>query len=207
MGLELAGGVHTSTLRKGMDAPFPTELCPAAECELATTHQRIRVCRLRIRPSLRNSLSVNIAKPLCGRFRRQFVTADHHRGKTVPELSPTTWGQVVWVDQMIRMHHCSCDRRCPKFMYVGGPFLACCPLPRAPDPPHDMSETYVCGSERGLMSFLRIGHLRVGAVAVGQQCRAAGGLRMRRWPPFFGRLGRTWEHDRRAKCEGGETEL
>lgn len=51
-------------------------------------------------PSLkRNSLSVDMAKPLCGRFRRQFVTADHHKGKTVPELSPTTWARWYgWVE-------------------------------------------------------------------------------------------------------------
>lgn len=56
---------------------------------------------------------------------------------------------------------------------------------------------------KGLMSCLHTGYLTVGALAVGQQCRAAAGLRVQRWPPFFGRLGRTQEHDRKARPQWG----
>lgn len=141
-----------------------------------------------------------MAKPSCGSFRRQFVTADHHEAKRCPNCD-RRHGSGRMSGSMIRMLHSSCDRRCPKFVCVGGPFLAVCPLPRAPDP-HDKSETYVCSSERGSMSCLHIGHLTKDAVAVGQQWPAAAGLRMQPWPPFFGRLGKIQEHDSKARTRG-----
>lgn len=143
---------------------------------------------------------------------RKISSAICHGGSPQRQDSARTltddMGQVVRVGRMIRMHHCSCDRRCPKFMYVGGPFLAVARF-RAPlTRPTILGETYVqCSSERGSCLSCASDIWQWALSPLGsnvpqqQACECDAGHRF-----SVGSVGHG-EHDRKARRQGGETEL